>query len=60
MDYVCPVCGEHLPRDILVVIPHTEKHIVDEIKKKHPEWIESNGVCNKCYEHYKKEMHPEK
>ncbi len=45
-----------MPRDIDVVYPHTEGHIADEIKKKHPEWAEANGVCGKCYEHYKNQM----
>jgi len=45
-----------MSRDLLVVVPHTEQHVVDAIKKKHPEWAESNGVCKKCYEFYKKQM----
>ena len=59
MDFICPTCGKSLPRDIQVVLPHTEKHIIEEIKKKHPEWAESDGVCKKCYEYYKKQMNPE-
>lgn len=59
MDYVCSVCGEHLKRDIDIVKPHAEEHIVDIIKEKHPEWIEKDGVCKKCYEHYKKQLHPD-
>jgi hypothetical protein len=45
-----------MPRDLLIVIPHTEQHIVDEIKKKHPGWAEGNGVCKKCYEYFKTQM----
>jgi hypothetical protein len=56
MDYICGTCGESLPRDLLVVIPHTEEHIVEEIKKTHPKWAEHDGVCKKCYEYYKKQM----
>ncbi|NQT95838.1 MAG: hypothetical protein HQ572_05250 [Candidatus Omnitrophica bacterium] len=60
MQYRCPVCEMEMPRDLLVVIPHTEEHIVDIIKDKHPEWVESNGLCKKCYEHYKQQLHPGK
>ena len=59
MDYNCPVCEAKMPRDIMVVIPHTEIHIVDEIKKIHPGWVEKDGVCKKCYEYYKNQIHPE-
>lgn len=59
MDFICPVCKEALPRDISVIVPHTEEHIVDIIKKKHPEWVEKNGICRKCYEHYEKQLHPD-
>ena len=56
MDFICPVCGKHLPRDMSKIVPHTEAHIVDAIKKKNPHWAEKDGTCKKCYDHYKKEM----
>ena len=58
-DFICPTCNKNMPRDLLVVIPHTEEHIVDVIKKNHPEWVEADGICKKCYEYYKKQMRPE-
>jgi hypothetical protein len=58
MDYICPVCGSRLPRQIDIVMPHTEKHIVDEIKKKHPDWSADDGTCKKCYDFYKNQIHP--
>ncbi len=58
MDYICPVCKKAFKRDLGVVIPHMEGHIVDVIKKKHPDWAEENGTCHKCYIYYKEQMHP--
>jgi len=58
MYYKCPVCSELLKRDLEIVIPHTEKHIVDLIKKRHPDWAEDNGVCKRCHEYYKDQLHP--
>ncbi len=55
-DYICPVCSKSMPRDVDVVYPHTEDHIADEIKKKHPEWAEANGICRKCYDYYESQM----
>lgn len=59
IDFVCPTCGKKIPRDLRVIIPHTEAHIVEVIKDKHPEWSEVEGICKRCYEYYKKELHPE-
>lgn len=58
MNFVCPECKKELPRELQIVVPHTEKHIVDAIKEKHPEWVETDGMCKKCYEYYKNQLHP--
>ncbi len=58
-DFICPTCNENMSRDLDIVIPHTEEHIIDAIKKKHPNWVESDGICKKCYEYYKSQLHPE-
>jgi len=55
MEYVCSVCKEKIKDGPGVYIDHTEKHIVDMIMENHPDW-EENGVCEKCYEYYKKEL----
>lgn len=56
LSYACSVCGSKVERDLLVYMEHTEAHIVGEIKKKHPEWVEKDGVCKRCLEYYRKEM----
>lgn len=30
-----------------------EEYVLGVIKKEHPEWVEENGACQKCVEHYK-------
>ena len=45
-------------RELAIIIPHTEAHIVHEIKKVHPRWTEKDGTCKKCYEYYKDQMRP--
>jgi hypothetical protein len=59
VDFVCPTCGESIPRELMVIIPHTEKHIIEEIKKEKPDWVEADGICKKCYNYYKSQLHPE-
>jgi len=58
-DFVCGTCGKSMARELGIIIPHTEDHIVDVIKKKHPEWIEEDGIRKKCYDYYKEQLHPE-
>ena len=55
-DFLCPTCGKSLPRDLLVVVPHTEGHVVEAIRRKHPKWVEDNGICSRCYKFYKSQM----
>ncbi|NQU94653.1 MAG: hypothetical protein HQ549_00260 [Candidatus Omnitrophica bacterium] len=59
MEFTCPTCGKSLPRELLVIIPHTEEHIINEIKKKHPDWKEEDGICKKCYNYLKTQMKPQ-
>ena len=56
MEYICDVCKAKVRGDSLVFIQHNEGHIVDLVKKKHPDWAEKNGLCLKCYEYYKDQL----
>ena len=58
MEFKCPVCEIVVPYDLQIIIPHAEEHIIDEIKKKHPDWVQNDGICKKCYEYYKSQMRP--
>ncbi len=60
MSYQCGVCGKAIEDDLKRFVQHTEGHIVDLIKKKHPDWVEKDGVCPKCFEYYKKQIRGEK
>lgn len=56
MAYQCSVCKETIEDNLIVYIDHTEKHIIEEIKAKHPEWVERDGICRKCVDYYKKQL----
>ena len=57
-EYICPTCGMKMPRDVDLIKVHTEKDIIELIKKKHPRWVEGNGVCKKCDAYYRNKLHP--
>ena len=56
MVYTGSVCQQNVEDDLLVYIDHTEKHIIDEIRADHPDWVEKNGLCKKCAEYYRQQM----
>ncbi len=56
MAYKCSVCSEHVEGDLLVYINHTEEHIIDEIRAKHPDWAEEDGMCKKCVDYFRSQM----
>ena len=56
MNYICPICNKELSDDVVMFLAHGEEHIIDKIKKKHPEWIKDKGVCHKCYAYYKENL----
>ncbi len=52
--YTCPTCGERMERDLLLFVKHTDNHIVEEIKRKRPNWVTSEGYCPNCLDYFKK------
>jgi len=56
MDYLCSVCRQKVSGDMLVYVDHTEKHVIDLVKHDHPDWIEKDGICQKCVEYYRMEL----
>lgn len=55
-EYQCPICGEKMQRDLIRFLDHGNQHVIDSIKKQHPNWVESDGVCKKCAEMLQKTM----
>lgn len=54
--YRCPVCAEEMLRDLILFLDHTHQHIIDEIKKSHPDWAASDGACRKCIEYFQNQF----
>lgn len=54
--YKCPTCGERIERNLLLFIKHTDQHILEEIKKKNPQWVTKDGFCHNCLDFYKKNI----
>jgi hypothetical protein len=53
----CPLCGESIPSSEMR--SHVEKDTrelresaVNLIRRNHPQWVEEDGACSKCWEYY--------
>ena len=55
-SYTCPVCSNEFPRDLVVVLDHTNQHIFYEIEKTHPEWTDEKGVCKECAKYFQDQI----
>ncbi|MCM8776575.1 MAG: hypothetical protein NC930_09560 [Candidatus Omnitrophica bacterium] len=53
-EYICPVCRQKIPRDLTVFLNHANQHIIQAVKKEHPDWVEKDGLCPKCTEYYER------
>ena len=54
----CPLCSQEVPVTELRahVTEENEEiraYIISAIKKNNPQWVASDGTCNKCWEHYR-------
>ena len=56
MAYHCSVCQEEVEGDLVVLKDHTDKHIIDLLRHDHPDWVNEQGVCQKCVEYYRAEI----
>ena len=50
----CPICGEDVPTEAVVLHSLAESYTIEQIRKDHPEWVEEDGACPKCLEFYDK------
>ena len=56
MEYQCSLCREKVEGDLITLKDHTDNHVIDLIKHDHPEWIQKDGMCQKCIDYYSSEI----
>ena len=45
---ICPICKERTDS----IVHLTEQWVLGEIRREHPDWVESSGACRKCVIYY--------
>jgi len=41
-----------MDRNLILFLDHTNQHVIDQIKKKYPEWVAEDGICKPCADYY--------
>ncbi len=54
--YICPICGLEIERDLVKFLSHADEHVIEVVKRQHPEWVSGDGLCEKCLDHYKQSL----
>ncbi len=49
----CSLCNSMVPEESFYMHRKMEKAIINLIKKKNPNWVETDGSCARCYEYYR-------
>jgi hypothetical protein len=52
-EHECSLCGTTVPEESFYAHRRMEKAIIDLIKKKNPQWVETDGSCARCFEYYR-------
>lgn len=50
----CPLCNKVMEEPIVDVCTEAYRYVIERIKDDHPDWVEEDGACPKCWEFYKK------
>ena len=55
----CPICDEEVPTsDLETHVKEDNKeirdYIISSIRNHNPEWVASDGTCDKCWAYYRK------
>jgi hypothetical protein len=65
-EFRYPICGDIVPvRELLAhAVADDERfrdgRVIARIKQDHPVWVEADGACPKCVEHYRQALSVEK
>ncbi|MBI3307342.1 MAG: hypothetical protein HYZ84_06040 [Candidatus Omnitrophica bacterium] len=55
-QYVCPMCGRTMERDIILFLKHTDTHVIERIQQANPKWETKDGICEPCVEYYRSQI----
>ena len=55
-QYQCPLCGSHMRRDASVFLCHARGHILEALRKEHPEWGSPQDALDASQRYYESQF----
>jgi len=52
----CPLCNDAVDRLLFAFHYDSERNIIEQIKRLHPQWTENDGACSRCVDYYHTEL----
>lgn len=49
---MCPICKKEQEENLINLCDAAYKSAMEMIKKRHPDWVEQDGACQKCVAYY--------
>src|SRR5271154_6397354 len=53
---ICPLCQDVVDKLVYRFHFDNEKIVIDKIKRDHPEWSATDGLCSRCVDYYHVEV----
>ncbi|MBS1598781.1 MAG: S8 family serine peptidase [Bacteroidetes bacterium] len=53
---ICPLCNDAVDKLLYRFHIDSEKNVIDKIRKEHPGWTETDGLCSRCVDYYHAEI----
>lgn len=53
MKHKCQICGKQVEDSVGLAHIKAEEYIIELIRKDHPEWDKTKGICDLCVEYYR-------
>lgn len=52
----CPICRRLISEDRLESHMRIEQTLIESIKRENPDWVEADGACPQCVNHYRRQV----
>ena len=52
----CPICRRLISEDRLEAHMRIEQTLIESIMKENPDWVEADGACPQCVNHYRRQV----
>jgi serine protease AprX len=52
----CPLCNDQVAKLLFQYHLDSERHVIEQIRQRNPQWSEQDGFCSRCLDYYHTEL----